>query len=1092
MKKFYLLCCIAFLHTILVAQVPQKFSYQAVVRDQNSALITNQKIGVKISILQNTIQGTSVYEETHNVQSNENGLITLEIGTGKALVGSFAGINWATGSYFVKNEIDPKGGENYTIVSTNQLISVPYALHAKTAESVVGYSTSGKLPTVSTNKVEEIIQDAPNLTRYLKITHTVSDDGGETVLKRGFCISENPTPTTAGKTFTNDYSSAVGLAVDSIFEVKSNQKYYVRAFAVNTKGTAYGNEIMITTVDVKLPTVSTISVLDIGYRKATFEGTVVNTGNQKPNIGFCVGTKAGLSYTNADFVIYCDTFSNFSKKLFNLQHSTTYYVRAFAENSAGIAYGNELNFSTLKIFKPNIQTISVDSIGFINASVSGKIINDGGDVIETSGICIGTTSTPTINDIFINNNSGNTTSIQAFTNDLAPNTTYYARAYAKNSGGESYGNTIKFNTLTIDILTNEVSDISLFEASFSGEVKHQGNISNIQTGFCYSEHTNPSSKDFTISNWGAGNSFSANPTDLNSNTTYYVRAYVRINDMFAYGNEVTFKTPSITLTTLPVSNIKGIKASLTGMVSDSIVAQNKRIGFCYSTSPNPTLNDLVVIDWSYYNSAKFQSQITDLKQNTTYYVRSLIKGNFDQVVYGNEVSFTSGFIKLPTITTDSVSDINLHTAILFKTIVEDGGDNISEHGFCLATHASPTTKDLVVDNYANEVSTLKINTKYYVRAYAKNTAGIAYGNEISFTTADLKIETVSITKITFASAEMKAKVTARPKNFQNGEATYLLISKKTNPTFKDNDIALDFWYNGDSLVKKYTQFEPGTTYYVKAAIISYSNNYSDTAYGTILSFTTKTAPKVVTFAPTKISSNNVTFSGSNENSNGYLFTERGFIVSKKPNISFTNKEYTFTSNMGIGAFETIGDLQPNTTYYVKAYTKTKDYLTVYGNEISFKTLAVGYKGQGGGIVFYDKGETTNGWRYLEVAPNDQSTGTAWGCRNLNIYSANPSLGGGFENTQEILSVCSDQNAAARMCKNLSIGGKTDWYLPNTEEFSMMYKNIYSLNLGDFNQVYYWTSVSTSTNFARLFGMSYADMQNYDTQFTGSVRAVRRY
>ena len=1099
MKKFYLLCCIAFLHTMLVAQAPQKFSYQAVVRDQNSTLITNQKIGVKISVLQNSVQGTSVYEETHNVQSNENGLISLEIGTGKALVGSFAGIDWATGTYFVKNEIDPKGAENYTIVSTNQLISVPYAIHAKTAESVVGFSTSGKLPTVSTNKVEEFIPDASNIGvgRHLKITHTVTDDGGETVLKRGFCISESPNPTTAGKTISNGDGNTLGASEDYYFEVKSNQKYYVRAFAVNTKGTAYGNEMVITTMDIKLPTVSTIAVTDVSYREATVTGNVDNTGNQKPRIGFCVGTQAGVSTNNA-MVIYCDSLVNFSTKLSYLQHSTTYYVRAFAENLAGIGYGNELSFSTLKIFKPNVQTISVDSVGYTNASITGKIINDGGEALEISGMCIGTTTTPTINDIFAYNNNGTGPSIQAFTNNLVPNTTYYVRAYAKNSAGESYGNAIKFNTLTIDIQTNEVTDISLFDANFNGELKHIENLSNYESGFCYSEHPNPTSSDFIASNWYNSNPFTVNANNLNSNTTYYVRAYIRINGNYAYGNEVTFKTPSITLTTLPVSNIKGIKAQFEGTLSDSILALNKNLGFCYSTSPNPTLNNDVISNWNYYTTSKFEFQATELKQNTTYYVRAFIKSNSDKVVYGNEVSFTSGSVKLPTITTDSVSEINLHTARLHKTIVDDGGENISEHGFCVATHTAPTTKDIVINEYnSNYVNNLQINTKYYVRAYAKNSVGLVYGNEISFTTANIKVETVSITKVTFASAEMKAKVTERPKkmDYWYNYKIYVLVSKKENPTFKENDFIITDQYNWnfiDSVQINFKQFEPATMYYIKAAVII----AQDTAYGSTLSFTTKTAPKVETFAPTKISSNDVVFAGSNENSNGYIFTQRGFIVSTKPNISYTNQEMNISSNNGggIGAFEATRGFKPNTTYYVKAYIASNDELIVYGNEISFKTLAVGYKGQGGGIVFYDKGETTDGWRYLEVAPNDQSAGAVWGCKDIQIepWYQNKNPGGGLANTNDIMSKCKDQNSAASICDNLVSGGKTDWYLPNIQELRLVYNNIHMQNLGNFNQVYYWSSDSYYNNNATLFGMNGGDQQNYDTQFTGSVRAIRRY
>ncbi len=1133
MKKFYLLFFIAVVNTVLFAQAPQKFSYQAVVRDLNSVLITNQKIGVKISVLQNSAQGTSVYEETHNVLSNENGLISLEIGTGKSLVGTFSAINWSTGSYFVKNDIDPKGGENYTIVSTSQLMSVPYALFAANSQpgpkgdkgdtgatgkdGAVGPqglqgpigltgpagkdgtgSTPGKIPTVSTDKVEEIIKDAPSLKRYLKVTHTVTDDGGETVLKRGFCFSENPNPTTAGKSFSNNYSSSIGVATDSIFEIKSNQKYYIRAYAVNTKGTAYGNEMVISTMDIKLPTVTTVAVNDIGYREATVVGSVNNTGNQKPKIGFCLGSHANLNVDNTDFFFYCDSLTNFSKKIPYLNHSSSYYVRAFAENSMGIAYGNELNFVTLKILKPNVQTIGVDSVGYDYASISGKIISNGGDSITMSGICIGTTNMPTVKDTFVYNNSYYSSSIIAMTNNLAPNTTYYARAYAKNNAGESYGNAIKFNTLNLIVTTNTVKDINLFDASFSGDVTNDNGISNYEKGFCYSVHTNPTSQDGIVTNWNNGNSFVSSTNNLIANTTYYVKAFVKVNNNYVYGNEVSFKTLNINLTTNPVINNKGIKANLTGAVSDTILAKNYNLGFCLSTSINPTTNDQVATNFWYAGTTNFQSEVTGLKTNTSYYVRSFLKDYNNNIVYGNQVTFKTGAIKLPTISTDSINNINLHTANAYSTIVDDGGDEITEKGFCIATHTTPTINDIAIqDNYMNSFSNLISNTKYYVRAYAKNSMGIAYGNEINFTTSQLKVETVSITKTTFASAEFKAKIIAKPKNSNNNyyQIIYLLISKKSNPTFQQQDVILSnnwSYSTGDSLIVSYNHFDPSTTYYVKAAYI-YNYNTSDTVYGSQLTFTTSAAPTLQTFTPSKIASNSVYLSGSNANTNGYLFTERGFALSTLPTISYTNMGNMINAyGNGIGEFNTTATLEPNITYYVKAYAKTSDGLTVFGNEFSFKTLSIGQKGQGGGIVFYDKGEVTDGWRYLEIASNDQSTGAIWGCENVSPAAYNSSLGGGLDNTNAIATSCSDQNSAAKICYNLVLNNKSDWYLPSSEELMMAYQNIHLKNNGNFNLVYYWTSNFGGSNNAMLIGFSNGDTQYYDAKFTGSVRAMRKY
>jgi uncharacterized protein (TIGR02145 family) len=110
------------------AQAPEKMSYQAVVRNSSGALLPSSVVGMKISILQGSASGTPVYVETQTPSTNANGLVSLEIGSGTALSGTFAGINWAAGPYFIKTETDPTGGTAYTIGGTNELMSVPYAL----------------------------------------------------------------------------------------------------------------------------------------------------------------------------------------------------------------------------------------------------------------------------------------------------------------------------------------------------------------------------------------------------------------------------------------------------------------------------------------------------------------------------------------------------------------------------------------------------------------------------------------------------------------------------------------------------------------------------------------------------------------------------------------------------------------------------------------------------------------------------------------------------------------------------------------------------------------------------------------------------
>jgi uncharacterized protein (TIGR02145 family) len=128
---------ITFLPYNAISQAPNKFSYQAVIRNSSNALVTNSAVGMRISILQTSATGTAVYV----------GLASLEIGGGTVVSGNFSSINWANGPFFIKTETDPTGGINYSIIGTTQLLSVPYALFAENA----GNSTPGPMGPAGVN-----------------------------------------------------------------------------------------------------------------------------------------------------------------------------------------------------------------------------------------------------------------------------------------------------------------------------------------------------------------------------------------------------------------------------------------------------------------------------------------------------------------------------------------------------------------------------------------------------------------------------------------------------------------------------------------------------------------------------------------------------------------------------------------------------------------------------------------------------------------------------------------------------------------------------------------------------------------------------
>ncbi|PCH67149.1 MAG: hypothetical protein COC01_06375, partial [Bacteroidetes bacterium] len=158
MKKIISIALLFVLNSSLIfAQVPNAFKYQAVVRDVSGSIIADQSVSVRISILQTTATGTTVYSETHAVTTNQFGLINLEIGSGTVVSGVFATIDWGSDLHFVKVELDETGGTNYLLMGTSQLLSVPYALYAENVGNSNGADSD------STNEIQVLSSSGDTL-----------------------------------------------------------------------------------------------------------------------------------------------------------------------------------------------------------------------------------------------------------------------------------------------------------------------------------------------------------------------------------------------------------------------------------------------------------------------------------------------------------------------------------------------------------------------------------------------------------------------------------------------------------------------------------------------------------------------------------------------------------------------------------------------------------------------------------------------------------------------------------------------------------------------------------------------------------------
>ena len=296
-----------------------------------------------------------------------------------------------------------------------------------------------KLATVTTNEVENITQTAA------VCGGNVTDDGGAKVTARGICWSTSKEPTTNDNTTYN--GSGTGSFTSKISGLTAATTYYVRAYAVNDKGTAYGEERSFTTEkELEKPTVTTNSVTNITKTGARCGGNVTSDGNAAVTArGVCWSTSQNPTISN-NKTTDGSGVGQYSSALNNLQPNTTYYVRAYATNSQGTSYGTQKSFKTeVDVQQPTVTTSTVTNITGNSAVCGGNVTSDGNATVTSRGVCWSTSPNPMIGHNKTTDGSG-TGQYSSNINGLQPNTTYYVRAYAINSKGTAYGSQTSFTT----------------------------------------------------------------------------------------------------------------------------------------------------------------------------------------------------------------------------------------------------------------------------------------------------------------------------------------------------------------------------------------------------------------------------------------------------------------------------------------------------------------------------------------------------------------------------------------------------------------------------------------------------------------------
>lgn len=293
------------------------------------------------------------------------------------------------------------------------------------------------LPSVSTLQYENLKATS------VAISCEVTSDGGYTVTERGVCYSTSQNPTISGNKVV--VGNGVGSFVANLTGLTEGTTYYVRAYATNQLGSAYGQQISFTTIAEALPTVTTSGASNVSYTSATLGGNVTNNGGGAISArGICYSTSQNPTISSTKVTVGTGTGS-FSSSVTGLSENTTYYVRAYATNSKGTAYGTQISFKTSAYATPSVSTLTASDIKTTSATINGNVAADGGLTVSERGFYYGTSSNPQTSGTQITVSSGTGSYSKSLTG-LVTNTTYYYVAYAKNSKGTSYGTVVSFKT----------------------------------------------------------------------------------------------------------------------------------------------------------------------------------------------------------------------------------------------------------------------------------------------------------------------------------------------------------------------------------------------------------------------------------------------------------------------------------------------------------------------------------------------------------------------------------------------------------------------------------------------------------------------
>ncbi|MGE0077401.1 MAG: DNA/RNA non-specific endonuclease [Bacteroidales bacterium] len=606
MKKILALVLFCLTVSSVFAQSTDRFNYQAVVRNTDGSVIANRQVDVRVSILQGGTSGASIYVESFSQATNGYGLINLSIGTSNKQ--AFESISWGNGPYFIKVEIDINGGSNYVTMGTSQLLSVPYALYAKTAGSMEETDPVFNLHPAKDITSNEIYQwnaaygwgdhSAAGYLKSYSETDPVFSIHPAKNITNGDISNWNEVYSWgnhANAGYLKSYSEtdplfsvhpSRGITADNISDWNNSYSWgnhadagYLKSYTETDPIFAVHPSSSITSSNISSWNLaySWGNHADAGYLKSYTETDPVfmahpSSGITSSNIAnwneaYSWGNHQGLYRP----ISYVPSWGEVTDKPSFSTVATTGSYNDLTNKPAGASVGDmqywdgskwvnvpvgqpgqylQLNSSGVPAWSgaayATVSTVSVNSVTYTSAVSGGNIASDGGATVTERGVCWSITANPTIVDTKTSDGSGSGV-YSSTVSGLTSGLTYHIRAYATNSAGTTYGNDISFTTKTelASVTTSSASSITSISAVCGGNVISSGGGSVIERGVCWSTSASPTIANSKVSSGTGTGSFTCNVSGLSAGTTYYVRAYATNAGGTAYGTDQTFTTDAI-------------------------------------------------------------------------------------------------------------------------------------------------------------------------------------------------------------------------------------------------------------------------------------------------------------------------------------------------------------------------------------------------------------------------------------------------------------------------------------------------------------------------------------------------------------------